>query len=76
MPNRATTASISVAISAIVVDDEKLASDELAYQLKEFPDIEIIAMATNGLEAVELIADLEPTWCFWTCRCPGSTAWA
>ena len=50
MPNRATTT-----ISAILVDDEKLASDELAYQLKEFPDVEIVATASNGLGAVKLI---------------------
>src|ERR1700691_1874686 len=64
MPNRATAAAISVAISAIVVDDEKLASDELAYQLKEFSDIEIVATASNGLEAVQLILDLEPDLVF------------
>ena len=43
MQNRATAT-----ISAILVDDEKLASEELAYQLKEFPDIDIIATASNG----------------------------
>ena len=53
MPNRATAAAISVAISAIVVDDEKLASDELSYQLREFPDVEVIATASNGIEAVQ-----------------------
>ena len=50
MQNRATAT-----ISAILVDDEKLASEELAYQLKEFSDIEILATASNGLEAVKLI---------------------
>jgi len=71
MPNRATAAAISVAISAIVVDDEKLASDELAYQLKEFPDIEIVATASNGLEAVQLIVDLEPDLVFLDMQMPG-----
>jgi two-component system, LytTR family, response regulator LytT len=71
MPNRATAAAVSVAISAIVVDDEKLASDELAYQLKEFADLEIVATASNGLEAVQLIADLEPDLVFLDMQMPG-----
>lgn len=71
MPNRATAAAISVVISAIVVDDEKLASDELAYQLKEFPDVEIVATASNGLEAVQLIMDLEPDLVFLDMQMPG-----
>ena len=66
MPNRATTT-----ISAILVDDEKLASDELAYQLKEFPDVEIVATASNGLEAVKLIEDLEPDLVFLDVQMPG-----
>ena len=71
MLNRATAAAVSVAISAIVVDDEKLASDELSYQLKEFPDIEIVATASNGLEAVQLIVDLEPDLVFLDMQMPG-----
>jgi two-component system LytT family response regulator/two-component system response regulator LytT len=71
MLNRATAAAVSVAISAIVVDDEKLASDELSYQLKEFPDIEIVATATNGLEAVQLIVDIEPDLVFLDMQMPG-----
>jgi two-component system, LytTR family, response regulator LytT len=58
-------------ISAILVDDEKLASEELAYQLKEFPDVEIIATASNGLEAVKLIEDLEPDLVFLDVQMPG-----
>src|SRR6266404_761453 len=79
MVNRATGGSLSAtlhggltkAISAILVDDEKLASDELAYLLKEFPDIDIIATAANGLEAVKLIADLEPDLVFLDVQMPG-----
>jgi two-component system, LytTR family, response regulator LytT len=66
MQNRATAA-----ISAILVDDEKLASEELAYQLKEFPDIEILATASNGLEAVKLIQSLEPDLVFLDVQMPG-----
>ena len=45
---RATAGSVQAVISAILVDDEKLASDELAYLLKEFADVEIIATATTA----------------------------
>ena len=47
MQNRATAT-----ISAILVDDEKLASEELAYQLKEFPDVDIIATALADLRGM------------------------
>jgi two-component system LytT family response regulator/two-component system response regulator LytT len=66
MQNRATAT-----ISAILVDDEKLASEELAYQLKEFPDIDVIATASNGLEALKLIQDLEPDLVFLDVQMPG-----
>src|SRR6476660_6655676 len=66
MQNRATAT-----ISAILVDDERLASEELAYQLKEFPDIDIIATASNGLEALKLIQDLEPDLVFMDVQMPG-----
>jgi two-component system LytT family response regulator/two-component system response regulator LytT len=66
MQNRATAT-----ISAILVDDEKLASEELAYQLKGFPDIDIIATASNGLEALKLIQDLEPDLVFMDVQMPG-----
>lgn len=64
-------ASPAPTISAVLVDDEKLASDELAYLLKEFPDVEVIATAANGLEAVKLIADLEPDLVFLDVQMPG-----
>jgi two-component system response regulator LytT len=62
---------VSATISAILVDDEKLASDELAWQLREFPDIEIAATASNGLEALKLIEDLEPDLVFIDVQMPG-----
>ena len=58
-------------ISAILVDDEKLASEELAYQLRDFPDIEVVATASNGLEALKLIEDLEPELVFLDVQMPG-----
>ena len=39
-------------ITALIVDDEQLACEELAYQLRDFPEIEVLGTARNGLEAV------------------------
>jgi DNA-binding LytR/AlgR family response regulator len=71
MPNRATGGTVANVISAILVDDEQLASDELAYHLKEFADVEIVATASNGLEAVKLIESLEPDLVFLDVQMPG-----
>ncbi len=66
MLGRATTT-----ISTVLVDDEQLACDELAYLLKEFPEIEIVGTANNGIEAVEQIEDLEPDLVFLDVQMPG-----
>ncbi|MEK7751414.1 MAG: LytTR family DNA-binding domain-containing protein [Acidobacteriota bacterium] len=66
MPEGATSA-----ISAILVDDEQLARDELAFLLKDFADVEIVATGRNGLEAVRLIEDLEPDLVFLDVQMPG-----
>jgi two-component system response regulator LytT len=71
MQNRATGVATQATISAIVVDDETLASEELAYLLKEFADVEIVATAANGIEAVKLIEDLEPDLVFLDVQMPG-----
>src|SRR5215475_39418 len=58
-------------ISTILADDEQLAREELAYQLRDFPDIDLIATASNGLEALKLIEDLEPDLAFLDVQMPG-----
>lgn len=58
-------------ISAILIDDEQLACEELAYLLKKYEDIEIVGTALNGLEAVRLIEDLEPDLVFLDVQMPG-----
>ena len=59
------------AISTLLVDDENLAREELAFLLRDFPEIEILATASNGLEAVKLIEDLEPDLVFLDVQMPG-----
>ncbi len=58
-------------ISTLIVDDEQLASDELGYLLKDFPDVDLIGSAKNGLQAVKLIEDLEPDLVFLDVQMPG-----
>jgi len=58
-------------ITTVVVDDEQLACDELSYLLKDFPEIEVIATGSNGLQAVELIQRLEPELVFLDVQMPG-----
>jgi two-component system LytT family response regulator/two-component system response regulator LytT len=58
-------------ISALLVDDEQLAREELSYLLKEFPEVEVLAAARNGLEAIKLIEDLEPDVVFLDVQMPG-----
>jgi two-component system, LytTR family, response regulator LytT len=66
-----TAAAATRAISTLIVDDEKLAREELAFLLKDFPDIEVQATAENGIEAVRLIEDLEPDLVFLDVNMPG-----
>jgi two-component system LytT family response regulator/two-component system response regulator LytT len=59
-----------MAISALVVDDEQLARDELAYLLKDV-DVEVIAQGKNGIEAINLIKELSPDLVFLDVQMPG-----
>jgi two-component system LytT family response regulator/two-component system response regulator LytT len=53
------------------VDDEQLACDELSYLLKDFPELDVIATGSNGLEAMELIRKMEPDLVFLDVNMPG-----
>lgn len=58
-------------ISTILVDDEELARDELSFLLCDYPEIEIAGVASNGIEALELIEELEPDLAFVDVQMPG-----
>ena len=57
--------------SAVIVDDEQLALDELSYLLKSVDDVEIVAQGHNGLEAVTLIKEHSPDIVFLDVQMPG-----
>jgi two-component system LytT family response regulator/two-component system response regulator LytT len=60
-----------VGFSAVIVDDEQLALDELSYLLKSVDDVEIVAQGHNGLEAVTLIKEHSPDIVFLDVQMPG-----
>ncbi len=58
-------------LTAVIVDDEQLARDELAYLLKNLGDINVVAQGKNGLEAVNLIREHNPDLLFLDVQMPG-----
>jgi two-component system LytT family response regulator/two-component system response regulator LytT len=58
-------------LSAVIVDDEQLARDELAYLLKNADDVNVVAQGKNGLEAVNLIKEHNPDLVFLDVQMPG-----
>jgi two-component system LytT family response regulator/two-component system response regulator LytT len=58
-------------LSAVIVDDEQLARDELAYLLKDVGDINVVAQGKNGVEAVNLIREHNPDLVFLDVQMPG-----
>ena len=60
-----------MSLSAVIVDDEQLARDELAYLLKAVGDIDVIAQGKNGVEAVNLIREHNPDMVFLDVQMPG-----
>jgi two-component system LytT family response regulator len=60
-------------IRAIIIDDERLARNELKKLLLDFPEIEVIAEAANAAEGVEKIDSLNPDLIFLDIQMPGKT---
>ena len=58
-------------LSVVIVDDEQLARDELAYLLKNLGDVNVVAQGKNGLEAINLIREHNPDLVFLDVQMPG-----
>lgn len=57
----------------IIIDDERLAREELKKMLKDYHEIEIIDEAKNPEEAIEKIKSLKPDLIFLDVQMPGMT---
>jgi two-component system response regulator LytT len=71
MLSRGTISTAIGAITSVIADDETLARNELVFLLKDFSEIEVVGLAANGLEAVEMIESLEPDLVFLDVQMPG-----
>ena len=58
---------------AIIIDDERLARNELKKLLQEFPEIEVIGEAANANEGIEKIESLNPDLIFLDIQMPGKS---
>jgi len=57
-------------VRALIVDDEKLARDEMRFLLGQVDDIEVVGEAAGGEEAVRMVIDLSPDIVFLDIQMP------
>lgn len=60
-------------MKAVIVDDERLAREELRALLESAPDVTIVGEAENATEAASLLAKTEPDVVFLDIEMPGRT---
>jgi two-component system response regulator LytT len=63
-------------LTALIIDDEPLARQELHYLLERVGGVEVLAEGTNGIEAVELIRAHKPDVVFLDVQMPGLDGFA
>ena len=63
-------------LTALIIDDEPLARQELQYLLDRDGDVTVLAQGSNGIEAVELIRTHKPDVVFLDVRMPGLDGFA
>lgn len=64
----------AAAIRALIADDERLLREQLQTRLSEcWPEVQVCAVARDGLEAVRLAAEVNPDVVFLDIRMPGLT---
>jgi two-component system, LytTR family, response regulator LytT len=63
-------------LTALIIDDEPLARQELQYLLDAAGDVEVLAQGNNGIDAVSLIRAHKPDVLFLDVRMPGLDGFA
>jgi two-component system response regulator LytT len=58
-------------LTALIIDDEQLARDELNYLIKHVDGVDVVAQGKNGVEAVNLIREHSPDIVFLDVQMPG-----
>lgn len=66
----------SAPLTALIVDDEPLARQELKYLLDRAGGVSVVAQGSNGIEAVDLIRTHKPDVVFLDVRMPGLDGFA
>jgi len=64
------------AITALIIDDEQLAREELKYLLDAAGSVDVVAQGVNGIEAVDLIREYQPDLVFLDVQMPGLDGFA
>ena len=65
-----------MSISALIIDDEQLARDELKYLLDSVGGVDVVGQGANGIEAVALIEEHHPDLVFLDVQMPGLDGFA
>lgn len=60
-------------VKTLIIDDERLAREELKSLLKQYDEIDIIGEAKNGEEGIQMIKELKPELIFLDISMPGMT---
>jgi two-component system, LytTR family, response regulator LytT len=63
-------------LTALIIDDEKLAREELRFLLDSAGGVNVVAQGTNGIEGVELIEEHRPDLVFLDVQMPGLDGFA
>ena len=63
-------------LTAVIVDDEQLAREELKYLLHSTENVEVVAEGSNGIEAVDLVIEHQPDVVFLDVQMPGLDGFA
>jgi two-component system LytT family response regulator/two-component system response regulator LytT len=65
-----------MSLTALIIDDEQLAREELKYLLGQVGGVEVVALGANGVEAVNLIEERRPDMVFLDVQMPGLDGFA
>jgi len=65
-----------MSLSALIIDDEQLAREELKFLLDSVGGVDVVGQGANGIEAVDLIEEHHPDLVFLDVQMPGQDGFA